>query len=92
MQHKGWNECSRDWVYCLTYPFLILALAALTKASDLTITQSINVAIFSLIVSLLLLYFLSNERADRREVIVMLFLYFLFMAISLGWIQIAQTA
>jgi len=62
-------------------------------ASPLTINMSAfsNVAFFSLITNRLLWYFLSNERIGRREGTLLLFLNALFIAMSLGWIQIAQT-
>lgn len=73
---------------------ITLILGVTLIASPLTINMSAfsNVALFSLITNLLLWYFLSNERIGRREGTVLLFLYALFLAISLGWIQIAQTA
>jgi cation:H+ antiporter len=73
---------------------ITLILGITLVASSLTINMSAfsNVAIFSLITNLLLWYFLSNERIGRREGMVLLFLYALFIAISLGWIQIAHTA
>jgi cation:H+ antiporter len=76
---------------CFMNTTLILGIALV--ASHLTINMSAfsNVALFSLLTNLLLWYFLSNERIGRREGMVMLFLYALFIAISLGWIQIAQT-
>jgi cation:H+ antiporter len=76
---------------CFMNTTLILGITLV--ASHLTINMSAfsNVALFSLLTNLLLWYFLSNERIGRREGMVMLFLYALFIAISLGWIQIAQT-
>jgi len=73
---------------------ITLILGITLVASPLTINMSAfsNVVLFSLITNLLLWYFLSNERIGRREGTVLLFLYALFLAISLGWIQIAQTA
>jgi cation:H+ antiporter len=72
---------------------ITLILGVTLIASPLTINMSAfsNVALFSLIANLLLWYFLSNERIGRREGAILLFLYALFLATSLGWIQIAQT-
>ena len=72
---------------------ITLILGVTLMASPLTINMSAfsNVALFSLIANLLLWYFLSNERIGRREGAILLFLYALFLATSLGWIQIAQT-
>jgi cation:H+ antiporter len=55
-------------------------------ASPLSIDVSVfsNVAIFALMTNLLLWYFLSNDRVGRREGAILLFMYALFLAISLG--------
>jgi Ca2+/Na+ antiporter len=70
---------------------LILGITLVTSPLTINMSAFSNVAIFSLITNLLLWYFLSSERIGRREGTVLLFLYALFLAISLGWIQIAQT-
>ena len=76
---------------CFMNITLILGITLVASPLTINISAFSNVAIFSLITNLLLWYFLSNERVGRREGIVLLFLYALFIAISLGWIQIAQT-
>jgi cation:H+ antiporter len=78
---------------CFMNITLILGITLVTSPLDYIVMSAFsNVAIFSLITNLLLWYFLSNERVGRREGTVLLFLYALFLATSLGWIQIAQTA
>jgi cation:H+ antiporter len=76
---------------CFMNITLILGITLVTSPLTINMSAFSNVAIFSLITNLLLWYFLSNERIGRREGTVLLFLYALFLAISLGWIQIAQT-
>jgi cation:H+ antiporter len=76
---------------CFMNITLILGITLVTSPLTINMSAFSNVAIFSLITNLLLWYFLSNERIGRREGTVLLFLYALFIAISLGWIQIAQT-
>ena len=77
---------------CFMNITLILGITLVASSLAINMSAFSNVAIFSLITNLLLWYFLSNERIGRREGMVFLFLYALFIAISLGWIQIAQTA
>ncbi|TRO51722.1 sodium:calcium antiporter [Candidatus Bathyarchaeota archaeon] len=91
---KGHLELALGNIIGSCYMNITLILGITLIASPLTINMSAfsNVAIFSLITNLLLWYFLSNERVGRREGTVLLFLYALFIAISLGWIQIAQTS
>jgi cation:H+ antiporter len=91
---KGHLELALGNIIGSCFMNITLILGITLVASTLTINMSAfsNVAIFSLITNLLLWYFLSNERVGRREGMVLLFLYALFIAISLGWIQIAQTA
>jgi cation:H+ antiporter len=91
---KGHLELALGNIIGSCFMNITLILGITLVASSLTINMSAfsNVALFSLITNLLLWYFLSNERVGRREGMVMLFLYVLFIAISLGWIQIAQTA
>jgi cation:H+ antiporter len=91
---KGHLELALGNIIGSCFMNITLILGITLVASQLTINMSAfsNVAIFSLITNLLLWYFLSNERVGRREGTVLLFLYALFIAISLGWIQIAQTA
>ncbi len=90
---KGHLELALGNIIGSCFMNITLILGVTLVASTLTINMSAfsNVAIFSLITNLLLWYFLSNERVARREGMVLLFLYALFIAISLGWIQIAQT-
>ena len=76
---------------CFMNVTLILGIILVTSPLTIDMSAFSNVALFSLITNLLLWYFLSNERIGRREGTVLLFLYALFLAISLGWIQIAQT-
>jgi cation:H+ antiporter len=91
---KGHFEIALGNIVGSCFMNITLILGITLVASPLAINMSAfsNVAIFSLITNLLLWYFLSNERIGRREGIVLLFLYAVFMATSLGWIQIAQTA
>jgi cation:H+ antiporter len=77
---------------CFINITLILGITLVASPLSIVMSAFSNVAIFSLITNLLLWYFLSNERIGRREGTVLLFLYGLFIATSLGWIQIAQTA
>jgi cation:H+ antiporter len=77
---------------CFMNITLILGITLVTSPLTINMSAFSNVVIFSLITNLLLWYFLSSERIGRREGTVLLFLYALFLAISLGWIQIAQTA
>ena len=90
---KGHLELALGNIIGSCFMNITLILGITLVASSLTINMSAfsNVALFSLITNLLLWYFLSNERIGRREGTVLLFLYALFLAISLGWIQIAQT-
>ena len=76
---------------CFINTTCILGVTLVSSSLSIVMSAFSNVAIFSLIMNLLLWYFLSNERIGRREGTVLLFLYALFLAISLGWIQIAQT-
>jgi cation:H+ antiporter len=76
---------------CFLNITLILGITLVASPLRIVMSAFSNVAIFSLITNLLLWYFLSNERIGRREGTVLLFLYALFIATSLGWIQIAQT-
>jgi cation:H+ antiporter len=91
---KGHMELALGNIIGSCFMNITLILGITLVASPLTINMSAfsNVALFSLLTNLLLWYFLTNERIGRREGMVMLFLYALFIAISLGWIQIAQTA
>jgi len=77
---------------CFMNITLILGITLVTSPLTINMSAFSNVAIFSLITNLLLWYFLSSERIGRREGTVLLFLYAVFLATSLGWIQIAQTA
>jgi cation:H+ antiporter len=77
---------------CFMNITLILGITLVTSSLTINMSAFSNVAIFSLITNLLLWYFLSNERVGRREGTVLLFLYAVFLATSLGWIQIAQAA
>ncbi len=91
---KGHLELALGNIIGSCFMNITLILGITLVASSLTINMSAfsNIVLFSLITNLLLWYFLSNERVGRREGMVLLFLYGLFIAISLGWIQIAQTA
>jgi cation:H+ antiporter len=91
---KGHLELALGNIIGSCFMNITLILGITLVASRLTVNMSAfsNVALFSLITNLLLWYFLSNERIGRREGTVLLFLYALFLAISLGWIQIAQIA
>jgi len=90
---KGHLELALGNIVGSCFINITLILGVTLIASPLTINMSAfsNVALFSLITNLLLWYFLSNERVGRREGTILLFLYVLFLAISLGWIQTAQT-
>jgi cation:H+ antiporter len=67
----------------------ILGVTLVSSTLSVNVSAFSNVAIFSLIANLLFWYFLSNERIGRREGAVLLFLYAVFLAISLGGLQIA---
>jgi cation:H+ antiporter len=77
---------------CFMNITLILGITLVASPLSIVMSAFSNVAIFSLITNLLLWYFLSNERIGRREGTVLLFLYAVFLATSLGWLQIIQTA
>jgi cation:H+ antiporter len=68
----------------------ILGITLLLSSLSINVSAFSNIALFSLITNLLLWYFLSNERVGRREGMVLLFLYAVFLAISLGGLQLAQ--
>jgi cation:H+ antiporter len=74
---------------CFMNITLILGITLIVSPLTINMSAFSNVALFSLITNLLLWYFLSNERIGRREGTVLLFLYALFLAISLGAIQSA---
>jgi cation:H+ antiporter len=76
---------------CFMNITLILGITLIVSPLTINMSAFSNVALFSLITNLLLWYFLSNERIGRREGTVLLFLYALFLAISLGAIQSALT-
>ena len=62
----------------------ILGVTLISSPLSINVGAFSNVAVFSLIANLLLWYFLSSERISRREGIVLLFMYALFLATSLG--------
>jgi cation:H+ antiporter len=69
----------------------ILGVTLIASPLNINVSAFSNVAIFSLIANLLLWYFLTNGRIGRREGAILLFMYALFLVISLGGIPITQT-
>ncbi|MEM2119306.1 MAG: sodium:calcium antiporter [Candidatus Bathyarchaeia archaeon] len=63
---------------------LILGVSLVASPLRIDMAAFSDLAIFSLITNLILWYFLSSERISWREGAVLLFLYFLFLAISFG--------
>ncbi|MBT0158782.1 sodium:calcium antiporter [Candidatus Bathyarchaeota archaeon A05DMB-2] len=68
----------------------ILGVTLISSPLSINVGAFSNVAIFALMANLLLWYFLSNERAGRREGAILLFMYALFLAISFGAIQVTS--
>jgi cation:H+ antiporter len=69
---------------CFINITLILGVTLVASPLNVNMTAFANLAMFSLMSNLLLWYFLSNEKTGRKEGAVLLFMYFLFLAISLG--------
>lgn len=67
----------------------ILGVALIASPLRIDVGAFSSIAVFSLMVNLLLWYFLSSERMGIREGAILLFMYFLFLAITLGAIQLA---
>ncbi len=70
---------------------LILGVTLVSMPFSINVDAFSNVALFSLIANLLLWYFLSGEKIGWREGAVFLFMYAVFIAVSLGALQIGQT-
>ena len=75
---------------CFMNITLILGVTLVSLPLSINVSAFSNLAIFSLITNLLLWYFLSGERIGRREGIVLLFMYALFLSVSLGGLQLPQ--
>jgi len=69
----------------------ILGVTLISSPLSIDVSAFSNVAIFALMANLLLWYFLSSERIGRREGAILLFMYALFLAVSLGGLQSPQT-
>ena len=67
---------------CFINITLILGLALIVTPFRVDMAAFSDLIVFSLITNLILWYFLSSEKIGRREGIVLLFLYSLFLAIS----------
>ncbi len=65
----------------------ILGVALIASPVRIEAGAFSNIAVFSLIVNLLLWYFLSSNRIGLREGVILVFMYFLFLAVTLGAIQ-----
>jgi len=76
---------------CFVNITLILGVTLVSLPFGISVDAFSNVALFSLMANLLLWYFLSGEKIGWREGAVFLFMYALFIAVSLGALQIAQT-
>jgi cation:H+ antiporter len=66
---------------------LILGVTLMAAQFTVNIAAFSNVVMFSLITNLFLWYFLSSERIGRREASVLLFMYFLFLVVTIGGYQ-----
>lgn len=76
---------------CFINITLILGVTLISLPLSINFDAFSNVAVFSLMANLLLWYFLSGERIGRREGAVLLFMYALFLAISLGGTRTIQS-
>ena len=76
---------------CFMNITLILGVTLVSLPLSINFSAFSNLALFSLITNLLLWYFLSGERIGRREGIVLLFMYALFLSVSLGGLELPQT-
>jgi cation:H+ antiporter len=65
----------------------ILGITLVASPLPIQMTASSDLAIFSLITNLILWYFLSSEKLSWRESAVLLFMYFLFLAVSFGGLK-----
>ena len=69
---------------CFMNITLILGLALIVTPFRVDMAAFSDLIVFSLITNLVLWYFLSSEKIGRREGIVLLFIYSLFIVISFG--------
>lgn len=69
---------------CFINITLILGVTLVSSPFIINVAAFSNVALFSLMTNLLLWYFLSGEKIGGREAAVFLFMYALFLAVSLG--------
>jgi cation:H+ antiporter len=69
---------------CFMNTTLILGVTLVSMPFSINVDAFSNVALFSLMANLLLWYFLSGEKIDWREGAVFIFMYALFIAVSLG--------
>ena len=83
---RGYLEMALGNIVGSNFLTITCILGVTLIASPLNIDVSVfsNVAIFSLMTNLLLWYFISNDRIGRREGAILLFVYALFLAVSLG--------
>ncbi|MBC7129810.1 hypothetical protein H5T51_01135 [Candidatus Bathyarchaeota archaeon] len=67
---------------CFTNTTLILGATLVSSPFTLNMMAFTNLVIFSIIINLMLWYFLSSEKISWREGVVLLFLYVIFMISS----------
>ena len=65
----------------------VLGITLVASPLPIQMTAFSDLAIFSLITNLILWYFLSSEKLSWRESAVLLFMYFLFLAVSFGGLK-----
>jgi cation:H+ antiporter len=69
---------------CFMNITLILGVSLVTSPLNIDMSAFSDLALFSLITNLFLWYFLSSEKITWREGSILLFMYFIFLAISFG--------
>lgn len=69
---------------CFMNTTFILGIPLIASPLRVDVAAFSNLVMFSVITSLFLWYFLSSERISWKEGAVLLFMYFLFLAVSLG--------
>jgi cation:H+ antiporter len=69
---------------CFINTTLILGASLVVTSLEVDMGAFSSLVMFSVIANLFLWYFLANEKIGLREGVVLLFLYFLFLTISLG--------
>jgi Ca2+/Na+ antiporter len=69
---------------CFINTTLILGASLVVTPLEVDMGAFSSLVMFSVIANLFLWYFLANEKIGWREGVVLLFMYFLFLTISLG--------